>query len=162
MYEDLITILLVVICAIALYFISKFDSEYTENNHKDVENREEELELINQKLKNLNQKIVLHQNDKNDDLTKIEGIGPRIQELLYSRGIKTFETLAYTYISDLQKILDEAGNNFNMANPKNWPIQAKMAYEGRWQELENYQENLYKNINLELDSKLNPNTPDLI
>ena len=54
----------------------------------------------------------------------------------------------------MQRILDEAGNSFNMANPKNWPIQAKLAHEGKWEELEEYQHNLYKGINLELDTKI--------
>lgn len=152
MNGDLTIILITMFCAISLYFINKYSYfEYIDVNLTKKE--QEDLEHLNSEIEELSQKMVLNKNDRYDDLTKIEGIGPRIQELLYNKGIKTYETLAYTYIADLQRILDEAGNNFNMANPKNWPMQAKLAYEGKWYELEDYQDSLYKNINLELDSK---------
>jgi len=78
-----------------------------------------------------------------DDLTLIEGIGPKIKELLYSNNIKSFEKLSRTNTLYLQNMLDEAGNSFNMANPKTWPEQARLAYESRWEELDEYQNELY-------------------
>lgn len=78
-----------------------------------------------------------------DDLTLIEGIGPKIKELLYKNNIKSFEKLSRTNELYLQNMLDEAGNSFNMANPKTWPEQARLAYESRWEELDEYQNELY-------------------
>jgi len=78
-----------------------------------------------------------------DDLTLIEGIGPKIKELLYSNNIKSFEKLSRTNTLYLQNMLDEAGNSFNMANPKTWPEQARLAHESRWEELDEYQNELY-------------------
>lgn len=155
MTEDLITIFLVLVCSVVLFYLHSHDEfDYNPNNNK-KNNKQKELDSLNNQLDELSERMVLNRDNKYDDLTKIEGIGPKIQEILYNKGIKTFEILSYTYISDLQRILDEAGNNFNMANPKNWPIQAKLAHEGKWKELEEYQEFLYKGINLELDAKIN-------
>jgi len=78
-----------------------------------------------------------------DDLTLIEGIGPKIKELLYTNNIKSFEKLSRTNTLYLQNMLDEAGNSFNMANPRTWAEQARLAHESRWEELDEYQNELY-------------------
>lgn len=81
-----------------------------------------------------------------DDLTIIEGIGPKIQELLYTNNIKNFEKLSRTNTLYLQNILDQAGNSFNMANPKTWAEQARLAHENKWEELDEYQNELYAGL----------------
>jgi len=78
-----------------------------------------------------------------DDLTVIEGIGPKIEQLLYDAGITSYQDLSQVSIDQLQQILNEGGNQFNMANPKIWPEQAKMAEAGLWDDLEQYQNELY-------------------
>ncbi len=77
-----------------------------------------------------------------DDLKKIEGIGPKIQDLLNNDGIYSFADLAHAAISRLQRILDDAGPAYTVHNPKTWPDQAKLAAEGRWDELEKWQDEL--------------------
>ncbi len=77
---------------------------------------------------------------RKDDLKKIEGIGPKIQQLLNERGIYTFEDLAGAQVEDLDAILREAGPRFRVHTPESWPLQARMAADGRWDELKAWQE----------------------
>jgi predicted flap endonuclease-1-like 5' DNA nuclease len=71
---------------------------------------------------------------KPDDLTIVEGIGPKIASLLQAAGITTFSQLAGADLSQLVKILEDAGLK-HLADPATWPEQAKLAAEGKWEEL---------------------------
>lgn len=62
---------------------------------------------------------------RKDDLTLIEGIGPRVAELLNESGITTFEELAERDIEKIQSLLNE--KNLQYKNPKTWPLQARLA-----------------------------------
>ncbi len=75
-----------------------------------------------------------------DDFTAIEGIGPKISELIHADGIKTFDELSKVEPSRLQKILDKAGANFQMANPGTWPDQSHLASNNRWPALKALQD----------------------
>jgi len=75
-----------------------------------------------------------------DDLKKIEGIGPKIQELLNKAGINTFEDLKNSNRSIIKKLLEEAGPQYRMHDPETWPEQANMAFEGKWEKLKEYQD----------------------
>jgi predicted flap endonuclease-1-like 5' DNA nuclease len=75
-----------------------------------------------------------------DDLTRIEGIGPKIQELLYDAGILTWGQLATAPVDRLKNILHLAGERFQIHDPTSWPDQAKLAAEGRWDELDELQD----------------------
>lgn len=77
-----------------------------------------------------------------DDLKIVEGIGPKIEELLNKGGIYTFKQLADAPIERLQRILDEAGPRFQMHNPGTWPEQSRLCYEGKWDELKKLQDEL--------------------
>jgi len=79
---------------------------------------------------------------KPDDLTKIEGIGPKISGLLQAADIKTYAQLAKAETSRLSQILQEAGPQFKLANPTTWPKQAALAAAGKWEELETLQDQL--------------------
>ncbi len=74
-----------------------------------------------------------------DNLQIIEGIGPKIEQLLKDAGIRTWGDLASADLGRLQKILDDAGPRYRMHNPKSWSEQARMAHEGKWEELIHYQ-----------------------
>ena len=78
---------------------------------------------------------------KADDLTKVEGIGPKISQIFQDSGINTFAQLAAKSEDDLKEILEEAGPKFVSKNPASWPKQAKMAAEGKWDELKEWQDN---------------------
>lgn len=76
------------------------------------------------------------------DLTRVEGIGPRIAEILNGLGILNYAQLADTPVSRLREILQEAGPRFRMANPASWPEQARLAAEGKWEQLQELQDSL--------------------
>ena len=76
-----------------------------------------------------------------DDLTRIEGIGPKISSLLQAAGITTFTQLAATDVSRLKQIIAEAGLA-TLADPATWPEQASLAAAGQWNALETLQDEL--------------------
>jgi predicted flap endonuclease-1-like 5' DNA nuclease len=59
-----------------------------------------------------------------DDLTQIEGIGPKISEILRGVGITRFDQLAASDVETLHGLLKEAGPRFALADPVYWPEQA--------------------------------------
>jgi predicted flap endonuclease-1-like 5' DNA nuclease len=71
-----------------------------------------------------------------DDLAVLEGIGPKIAEILYRNGIRTFAQLARAEPARLRLILDEAGPAYRIADPTNWPEQASWAAVGNWDRLQ--------------------------
>lgn len=75
-----------------------------------------------------------------DDLKKIEGIGPKIEQLCNGIGIHTWKQLADTAVETLQKMLDDAGPRYKIAVPDTWPKQAEMAANGEWDKLKEYQD----------------------
>ncbi|TAF93248.1 MAG: hypothetical protein EAZ32_19705 [Cytophagia bacterium] len=79
-----------------------------------------------------------------DDLKMIEGIGPKIEELLKKDGISTFAKLANTSAERIKAILDAGGPRFQMHDPTTWPQQSAMARDGKWNELKAWQDELYK------------------
>jgi predicted flap endonuclease-1-like 5' DNA nuclease len=81
----------------------------------------------------------LHQ-QASDDLTVIEGIGPKISKLLKDSGIMTYTQLAATQVIILEAILKEA--DLHIANPETWPKQAGLAADGKWEELHALQDEL--------------------
>ena len=82
----------------------------------------------------------MSQPSEGDDLTKIEGIGPKISALLKQNGISTFDKLAKADVANLEKMLDDAG--LQMANSDTWPRQARLAADGQWDELKKLQDEL--------------------
>ena len=79
---------------------------------------------------------------KGDDLKKIEGIGPKIAELLTAAGVESYARLSESAIDDLKKILEDAGSRYKMFDPSTWPEQAKLAADGKWDELKELQGSL--------------------
>ena len=68
-----------------------------------------------------------------DDLVKIEGVGPKINELLAAAGIVTFAQLAATPVAKLKEILANGGGRFKQWDPGTWPEQAALAAKGDWE-----------------------------
>lgn len=77
-----------------------------------------------------------------DDLTVVEGIGPKIAEVLAEAGISTFAALAEATPEAIREILDNAGSQFNVHDPATWGQQAVLANEGKWDELKKWQDEL--------------------
>jgi small subunit ribosomal protein S2 len=81
-------------------------------------------------------------NSSTQDLTKIEGIGPKAAEVLTKAGIGTYAKLADTTPEEIQEILTAAGSTFTLLNPGSWPKQALMAANGSWDELKAWQDSV--------------------
>ncbi len=86
--------------------------------------------------------FVAAENVKPDDLTKIEGVGKKIAELLIAENITTFEALSNASLETLQNMLESAGNRFKIYNPASWSKQAQLAAESKWDALKSLQKEL--------------------
>ncbi|MGB5819664.1 MAG: 30S ribosomal protein S2 [Saonia sp.] len=82
------------------------------------------------------------ENGTADDLTKIEGIGPKIAEIFQNAKIISFKDLAGKSEDELKTVLTEAGPRYASKNPSSWGKQAKMAADGKWEELKEWQDNV--------------------
>ncbi len=76
-----------------------------------------------------------------NDLAVIEGIGPRIHDVLHEAGIRTFTQLAETPVERIREILVAAELSVP-ADPSTWPAQARLAADSKWQELEQLKKSL--------------------
>ncbi len=74
-----------------------------------------------------------------DNLVIIEGIGPKIAELLQAAGISTFAQLAAQKPAAIKAILEQAGKRYQMHDPATWPKQAALARDGKTTELSKLQ-----------------------
>ena len=77
-----------------------------------------------------------------DDLKIVEGIGPKIAELLNNAGITTWAQLAVTSPYQLREILDGGGSQYNVAVPDTWLHQADLADKEDWDGLKKLQDEL--------------------
>jgi predicted flap endonuclease-1-like 5' DNA nuclease len=76
-----------------------------------------------------------------DDLQLIEGIGPKIAEALNNAGVLTFAQLADMTSEALVKIVRDAGVRM-VGHGESWPQQARLAAEGKLEELKALQSQL--------------------
>ncbi len=79
---------------------------------------------------------------KKDDLRKIEGIGPKVAEVLGNAGINSFADLASTKAEKLVDILVSENPRYKMFDPTTWPQQSQMAADDKWNELQKWQDEL--------------------
>ena len=84
-------------------------------------------------------------NQEPDDLTLIEGIGPKTAEALRAAGVSTFKALSQGSPYDLLPLLEAAG--LPRRDPTTWPAQAALAAEGDWDKLETWQDLLHGGVN---------------
>jgi predicted flap endonuclease-1-like 5' DNA nuclease len=81
-------------------------------------------------------------NSTPDDLTVVEGIGPKINDILHEAGIRTYDDLASSTSARIQAVLDKQGPRYQMHNPASWPAQSALARDAKWDELESMKEKL--------------------
>jgi large subunit ribosomal protein L21 len=79
---------------------------------------------------------------KADDLKKIEGAGPKAAEALVNAGLDTFAKVAKAKPEALSTILSEASSRLSHIVTDTWPKQAKLAADGKWDELKELQDRL--------------------
>jgi len=77
-----------------------------------------------------------------DDLKIVEGIGPKIEQLFLSAGIKTWKALSELPVETCRLILETGGEQYRIHDPATWPKQCELAYQGKWQELKDWQDKL--------------------
>ncbi|MEM8762166.1 MAG: 30S ribosomal protein S2 [Bacteroidota bacterium] len=77
-----------------------------------------------------------------EDLTKVEGIGPKAAEALNAKGINTFAELAKADPENIKTILTEASSRMAHLDPTTWPKQAQMAADDKWDELKAWQDSV--------------------
>ncbi|MEN8929471.1 MAG: hypothetical protein ABF242_00385 [Flavobacteriales bacterium] len=87
-------------------------------------------------------KAVMGKAVKENDLKVVEGIGPKIEEILNKDGISTWKQLGNAPVSRIQNILNEAGDRFLFHKPDTWPKQSMLAAEAKWEELKKLQDYL--------------------
>jgi predicted flap endonuclease-1-like 5' DNA nuclease len=75
-----------------------------------------------------------------DDLTKLEGIGPKVATVLAGIGITTFESLAKADHDKVKAALDGAG--YKYMDPAGWIEQADLAAKGDTEGLKKLQDSL--------------------
>ena len=78
----------------------------------------------------------------NDDLKIVEGIGPKIEQLLNAASILTYSDLANSEVTKLDEILTAAGPKFSIHQPTTWAQQAALARDGKMEELETLKKEL--------------------
>ena len=79
---------------------------------------------------------------KADDLKIVEGVGPKIEQLLKEGGITTLAIMGETDAEKIREILHAAGARYQMHDPTTWPAQAKIAASGDWDALKELQDRL--------------------
>jgi predicted flap endonuclease-1-like 5' DNA nuclease len=81
----------------------------------------------------------IHEND----LKIVEGIGEKIESLLKMRGIDTWYKLSQIPENEIKDILlTDGGSAYKIHETKTWPTQAFLAYEGKWVQLKELQDQL--------------------
>jgi len=91
-------------------------------------------------LKKELRKMEAEKSKEPQDLTKIEGVGPKIAEVLNAAGISNYAQLAGTDKVRVKEILSEAGARFASHDPTTWGDQAQLAAEGKWDQLKKWQD----------------------
>ena len=87
-------------------------------------------------------KAALGKKIKENDLTVVEGIGPKIQELFHNHDVKTWQALSGCSVEKCQEVLKTGGERYKIHKPGTWPKQALLASQGKWKELFDWQEEL--------------------
>lgn len=81
-----------------------------------------------------------------DDLTIVEGIGPKASAALKAAGVTSYALLASSTPAELRSILDAHGDRFAFLTTDTWPKQAALARDGKYFELDSYKKRLYAGI----------------
>ena len=81
-----------------------------------------------------------------DDIEIIEGIGPKIAQVLMANGITTFAKLAATDADAMTQMLKASGGKFSLANTASWAEQAALLRDGKMDEFKKLTDELVGGI----------------
>tara|TARA_R110002049_G_scaffold306800_4_gene505870 strand:+ start:815 stop:1357 length:543 start_codon:yes stop_codon:yes gene_type:complete len=162
----LIPILIGIICGILGYFLGKGNSKGS-NNASDIQIWKDKNAKLTAELDDCSAKVaasaivapaaktptvtvlafnagaakaIIGKKIKQDDLKVVEGIGPKIEGLFHSFDIKTWQALSDVSVAKCQEVLNSGGDRYRIHDPSSWPMQAKMCYEGKWEDLKRWQD----------------------
>ncbi|SOE22436.1 cell division initiation protein [Spirosomataceae bacterium TFI 002] len=110
--------------------------EIEEVKEVEIEVEEQEEEIVSVASSANSMTLADEEITASDDLEIIEGIGPKIAELLSSNGVRTYRELATSPVYKIKDILNTAGPHYAMHDPTTWVQQALLAEEGKFDELE--------------------------
>ena len=65
-----------------------------------------------------------------DDLKKINGIGPKMAEILNMAGYGTYQQIATAEVKELEDVLEAAGSRYKKFDPTPWIEEAKVLAAG--------------------------------
>ncbi len=85
-----------------------------------------------------------------DDLTVIEGIGPKIASVLSNAGVSTFRKLTDAPLKEVSAILENSGISPELHNPATWASQAYLALNQKWDELKVLQNELVRGVHKDI------------
>ena len=121
---------------------AKADTAVAEKVEEKVKEEKEEVVQKESTVKESDKKATPKKETKSesDDLTKIEGIGPKGAEALVKAGVVSYEKLSKTKADKIKEILTEASSRMAHLDPTSWPKQAKMAADGEWEALKEWQD----------------------
>ncbi len=80
-----------------------------------------------------------------DDLTLIEGIGPKSAQALIESGVTSFAQMAQMAPEELERIIREKKVRL-VGSTETWPMQARLAAEGKFSELEALQKRIIRGL----------------
>lgn len=88
-----------------------------------------------------------------DDIEVVEGIGPKIAELLHNDGIHSFRELSMVSVDRFNRVLEAGGPRFKLANPGTWAEQARLLAEGEYVAFEKLKDELTAGVRLSSDGE---------
>lgn len=86
--------------------------------------------------------MTLPREPKPKDLQLVEGIGPKIADLLIAADIYDLADLAEADVAKIEEVLNKAGRQYQLADPRTWIEQAVLGARGEWEAMKAMQERL--------------------
>jgi DivIVA domain-containing protein len=123
-----------------VYVPEVFEEPVLETTAAPIVEVEEEADEIGISFASEANKINLEVPSEKHNLEIIEGIGPKIKQVLNDARISTFRDLATIPIYRIKDILDAAGPHFAAHDPSTWVEQALLAESGEWEKLDRLKE----------------------
>lgn len=121
-----LVLVVVVVAAILLWVL--WQNRKTEDTSAQVSFETAQREELGSETEAVQFETLETETVEKDDLTVIEGIGPKIAEVLQQAGISTFHQLSQEDPAHLRQILEDAG--LRLSDPTTWPRQAALAASG--------------------------------
>lgn len=77
---------------------------------------------------------------KPDNFKRLDGIGPKIAKLLENKGLLTYQQLSEMDVKQLTDLFQKEGVRIRQTDPAYWTKQAKLAAEGKWDDIKKLQQ----------------------